>query len=134
MAIGVQVTFDCADPARLSEFWTAALGYKMSDPPEGFDTWQAWAADAGIPEENWNDMSDAVDPAGGGPRLLFQKVPEQKAAKNRVHLDVNVGAGHRGPERRELVDEAAKRLEGLGATRGQTYEQREEYWIVMQDP
>ena len=134
MAIGVQITFDCADPARLTEFWTAALGYKMSDPPEGFDTWQAWAAAAGIPEENWNDMSDAVDPAGVGPRLLFQKVPEPKITKNRVHLDVNVGAGLRGAERRAVVDEAAQRLEGLGASRVEVMELREEYWIIMRDP
>jgi Glyoxalase-like domain len=39
MAIPVQVTFDCADPARVASFWAEALEYKVQDPPEGYASW-----------------------------------------------------------------------------------------------
>jgi hypothetical protein len=39
-----------------------------------------------------------VDPSGAGPRLYFQRVPEGKVVKNRVHLDVRVGTGLMGEE------------------------------------
>jgi hypothetical protein len=89
----VQVTFDAADPAALAAFWAGALGYVADPPPEGFASWEAWATDQGIPEERWNDASAIVDPDGAGPRIFFQKVPEGKAAKNRVHLDVRTAPG-----------------------------------------
>jgi catechol 2,3-dioxygenase-like lactoylglutathione lyase family enzyme len=134
LSVQVQVTFDCADPARMAEFWAKALGYKLQDPPEGWDSWEAWASDQGIPEDDFNSMSAVVDPDGKGPRLLFQRVPEGKSAKNRVHLDLNVGIP-RGDEQasRASVKEAAARLEGLGANKLREAEERGEFWIVMQD-
>ena len=89
-----------------------------------------------MPESEWNSASAVVDPEGKGPRVYFQRVPEPKAAKNRVHLDVNVGGGHSVPaaERRRVVDERAARLVEAGATRVRPFEQRGEYWVVMQDP
>ncbi len=136
MATAIQVTFDCADPNRLAGFWAEALGYRLQPPPPGYDSWEAWAAEQGIPPEQWNAMSAVVDPDGVGPRLLFQRVPEGKTAKNRVHLDVNVGGGHGTPleERKERVDAAAARLVAAGATRLRPFEQHGEYWVVMQDP
>jgi catechol 2,3-dioxygenase-like lactoylglutathione lyase family enzyme len=136
MATSVQVTFDCADPAALSNFWADALGYRLQEPPEGFASWEAFLTDLGVPEEDWNSASAVVDPGGVGPRLYFQRVPEPKAAKNRVHLDLNVGGppGSRLDERKAAVDREAKRMIELGAETVGAVEERGEYWIVMRDP
>jgi Glyoxalase-like domain len=137
MATRVQIVFDCADPAREAEFWIATLGYVLPDPPPGHADWDDWARAQGIPEDHWNDARAIEDPAGIGPRVFFQKVPEGKVAKNRMHLDVNVGGGHGVPleERRRQVDAEVARLKALGATdeRG-AIEQRGEYWVRMNDP
>jgi hypothetical protein len=79
-------------------------------------------------------MWAVVDPSGAGPRLLFQKVPEAKTAKNRVHLDVNVGAGLRGADRRAAVRQRAEELVSLGATRLGEAEGFGSFWITMLDP
>ena len=70
----VQVTFDCADPRALSLFWNATLGYELPPPPPGFDSWAAFSET--LPEEKRNLASASQDPAGDGPRLFFQQVPE----------------------------------------------------------
>ncbi len=136
MAIPIQVTFDCADPARLALFWAAAVEYKLQDPPEGYDSWPVFLIAIGIPEDQWNRASAIVDPEDRGPRIYFQQVPEPKVVKNRVHLDVNVGGGPGMPpdERRVRVDAAVERLCALGATRLRPMEEHGEYWVVMQDP
>jgi len=134
VSVQFQVTFDCADPARMAEFWARTLGYKEQDPPEGWGSWEAWARGQGIPEVEFNSMSSVVDPDGRGPRLLFQRVPEGKSAKNRVHLDLNVGLPRYDPKAsRARVVEASERLVGIGATKLREAEERGEYWIVMQD-
>jgi hypothetical protein len=113
----IQVVFDAADPEKLAEFWGLALGYVPEPPPEGFASWEEFARDAGIPEHQWNEMASRVDPAGEGPRLYFQRVPEGKTAKNRVHLDVRVaGREVRGEERKRLVSEHVERLVQAGAS------------------
>ena len=137
MATGVQVVIDCADPAHLAQFWTTALHYKLEDPPDGFSTWEAWLADAGIPESEWNSASALVDPDGAGPRIYFQRVPESKVVKNRVHLDLNVSKKREvgAEEGRRRVDGEVERLAGVGATVVRPGgEERGEYWVVMQDP
>jgi hypothetical protein len=136
MAIGVQVVLDCADPSRLAGFWAEALGYKLDDPPQGYDRWEDWLRDQGIPEEHWNDASAVVDPDGAGPRIYLQRVPEPKTVKNRVHLDLNVSGGSPVPieERRRRVEAEAERLTGIGATRLRAVEELGVYWVVMQDP
>ena len=136
MATSVQVVIDCADPARLAAFWATALGYKMQDPPEGFTSWEEWLAAQGIPESEWNSANAVVDPAGRGPRLYFQRVPEPKTVKNRLHLDLNVGGGHATPleERRGRIGAEVERLLEAGATRLRANEERGEFWVVMQDP
>nr|MDQ3342551.1 VOC family protein [Actinomycetota bacterium] len=116
MATGVQITFDAADPDRLAQFWATALGYVLQPPPEGYDSWEEWATDVGIPPEEENSMSAVVDLDGDGPRLLFQRVPEAKTAKNRVHLDVNVGKAVPQRQRRAHVGAEAARLVEAGAT------------------
>ncbi len=134
MAHSFQVTFDAADPAAVAEFWAAALGYVVQPPPEGYATWDEFADAVGIPEEERGNLSAAIDPDGDGPRLLFQKVPEGKAVKNRVHLDVNVtehGLSHE--ERRPIIDEEVGRLIGLGATKLRDFDDPTGVWTVMQD-
>jgi hypothetical protein len=76
-----QVTFDCADPERVGRFWCEVLGYEPPAAPAG----GSWFA--------------CSDPNGVGPRLFFQRVPEGKVVKNRVHLDVRAGTGLVGEER-----------------------------------
>ncbi len=137
MALRFQVTIDCADPDRLATFWATALGYKKQDPPEGYATWPAFLAAQGIPESQWNSASAVVDPEGVHPRIYFQRVPEHKIVKNRVHIDLNVSGGSKLPleERRKHVDAEVERLVEEGATvfRPGSVEGGE-YWVVMQDP
>jgi hypothetical protein len=136
MATGVQVVFDCADPARMAKFWSEALHYAEQDPPAGFDSWQAWLKAQGIPESEWNSANAVVDPAGTGPRIYFQRVPEGKSVKNRVHLDLNVGGGRTTPldERKRRVNAEAERLIALGAKRAKSQEGGGEFCLNMYDP
>ncbi len=138
MATTFQVTFDCADPNRVASFWAEVLGYKLQDPPGSYDTWEDWLRDHGVPEEDWNSASAVVDPEGKLPRLYFQRVPEPKTVKNRVHLDVNVSAGTDGTleARRAVVNSEVERLVGLGArvVRPGKVSELGEYWVVLQDP
>ena len=137
MGTEVQVVIDCADPDRLARFWVDALHYKLQDPPDGFGTWHDFLRAQGVAEESWNDASAIVDPESAGPRIYFQRVPEPKVVKNRVHLDLNVGPGVAAPleERQRAVDAEVDRLRAAGAkvVRPGSVE-REEYWVVMQDP
>ena len=113
----VQVTFDCAEPERVARVWCEVLGYVVPPPPEGFASWDE--ADRALPPERRGAAFACVDPAGVGPRLFFQRVPEGKVVKNRVHLDVRVGLGLVGEERLAALEAECTRLVALGATRGQ---------------
>ena len=134
----VQVTFDCADPGALAAFWIETLGYRLDDPPGGFDTWEAALEAWGVPRDEWNSRSACHDPEDSGPRLFFQRVPEGKTTKNRVHLDVRAAPGLRGDERMAALESEAERLVSLGATRVRRFEPEsspgEAGFIVMQDP
>ena len=114
----LQVTFDCAEPARVARFWCEVLGYVL---PEDYEDDPAWAA--------------CADPTGAGPRLYFQRVPEGKVAKNRVHLDVRVGKGLVGEERLAVLESECARLLPLGARRVQLLvaDEENESCLVMQD-
>lgn len=136
MSIPIQVTFDAHDPMALAEFWAVALGYVIQPPPAGFESWDEFADANGIPQENRNDLAAIVDPDESGPRILFQRVPEVKAVKNRVHLDVNAGGGH-GVDYVDRVDAVDRHIEVLldaGATKASVFGERGEYWVVMADP
>ena len=131
----VQVTFDCADPRALSLFWNATLGYAFPPPPPSFDSWDAFSET--LPEEKRNMASASEDPAGAGPRLFFQQVPEGKSVKNRVHLDVRAAPGLQGDERMAALEAECERLVALGATRIERFEPSPPMGgghIVMQDP
>jgi 4a-hydroxytetrahydrobiopterin dehydratase len=88
-----EICIDANDPAVLRPFWRTALGYMDEQTPEG--------------------AVDLVDPAGVLPTVWFQKVPEVKTSKNRMHLDVSVQT----QERERLVDA----LVALGGTVVATY-------------
>ena len=135
MAVEVQVTFDAADPRALGAFWCEALGYVEQPPPDGFASWEDAIASWGMPPGRIEEQYAIVDPAGRGPRVYFQRVPEPKTAKNRVHLDVNVGAG--APDdaaRAEAVRSRAHDLVRRGATVQREVAQDGEFWIVLTDP
>jgi hypothetical protein len=139
MATRIQVTIDCADPDLLARFWAEALHYQMEEPPDGFDTWQAYWVSRGLPAEEIEDGYDSVvDPEGVGPRIWFQPVPEGKVVKNRVHLDLAVSGGRTVPlaTRQERVDAEADRLVAAGATRLRvlSVEGVDHYGVVLQDP
>ncbi len=111
-----QVTFDCADPERVARFWSEVLGYVL-------------------PEEEPGSTFACSDPAGVGARLFFQRVPEGKVVKNRLHLDVRVGTGLVGEERVAALEAECARLIPLGATRVQLLlaDDENESTLVMQD-
>lgn len=136
MTTTIQLVFDCADPDRIATFWAEVLGYRFQPPPDGFETWDAFLASIGIPEAQRHDANAIIDPDGVRPRIFFQKVPEPKAAKNRLHIDVNASGGTRDlAEKKRLVGAAVDRFKALGATdhRG-PMERGEEYWVRMNDP
>ncbi|WP_217197137.1 VOC family protein [Streptomyces buecherae] len=110
-----QVTFDCAEPERVARFWCEVLGYEVPPPPEGFASWDDFVRS--LPPERQDSAFACVDPSGEGPRLFFQRVPEDKVAKNRVHLDVRVGTGLVGAERLAALEAECTRLVALGAER-----------------
>ncbi len=101
----VQVNIDCAEPARLVEFYCAAFGYR----PHGSE----------------GTIYSSITADDGRPKLVFQRVPEAKAGKNRMHLDFIVGP---------VIESEAARLVALGATRGEQLSEFGCNWIVMHDP
>ena len=140
-----QVTFDAHDPRALSTFWRDVLGYVHPGPPgvevpEGsdpLDAWDEFLARVGVPEDQRNNASAIEDPAGEGPRVFFQRVPESKTAKNRVHLDVRAAPGLQGEERMAALEAECERVVALGATRVRRFEPDPPMslgFIVMQDP
>jgi predicted enzyme related to lactoylglutathione lyase len=103
------IQIDCPDPERLALFWAEVLGseidYRLGDPPQ---------------------FVNVAAKEGGGPSVSFQRVPEPKTVKNRVHLDVLV----------DDVGEATRRVEGLGGRRRDDHDFREHgfSWRRMADP
>ncbi len=113
------LTIDCADPAALARFWADALDYPT----------------AGIEEDPGNAGATLASPADGLPLVYFQRGPEGKVAKNRVHLDLQVGGEGALEDRKARIDAEAGRLVALGASdrRGPVAEGGS-YWIRMNDP
>ena len=140
-----QITFDAADPRRLSMFWAKALGYAHPAPPgqdlfateSPFDAWDRYLTEIGIPEDQHNIASAIEDPEGNGPRIYFQRVPEEKTVKTRLHLDLRSVPGLEGEERMEALEAECRRLIDLGASRLERFEPEPPLsggFIVMADP
>jgi hypothetical protein len=132
MARLVQVTVDAKDPHGLARWWADLLGYEVED---GHDFVQSLLADGVITDADvvWVDgrlafssAAAASDPEGRGPRLHFQRESEEKAVKNRVHLDVPVDP--------DQLDREVERLRGLGAELVTLKAQNDQRWANMLDP
>jgi hypothetical protein len=113
------VTFDCRHPASLARFWAAALdGYDVA-PYDDEELARLRAMGVDDPED---DPTVLVEAPGVSPRLFFQRVPEEKVVKNRVHLDLR--ADDAGREIARLVE--------LGAT--VVADDPDAGFVVLQDP
>ena len=127
-----QVTFDCTDPHAQAAFWAAVFGSTVEDHSVLVDQLVAdgrMAAEDRIDLDGrsaFRDVATCIDPAGVEPRLFFQRVPESKTAKNRVHLDVHVDEAEKPAE----VD----RLVALGARLVEVHSDRGPTTYVMRDP
>ncbi len=133
MAFDFQVTIDCAAPHELADWWAEALGWQVESQDESFirrmvETGAASESDTTTHKGAlvWRVGAAVTSPDPGRPRLLFQSVPEPKTGKNRLHLDVRVGA-----ERQEAE---VARLLGLGATELWRGSQGPYAWVTMADP
>ncbi|CAN5230101.1 VOC family protein [soil metagenome] len=104
------ITFDCADPQALSWFWADLFGY----PRAQWGEFGEQLKQQGLTDADLATRSIAEDPTGEGPRFFFQKVPEGKVAKNRVHIDVRTNPGRRATP--VEVDAEVERIVALGAT------------------
>jgi hypothetical protein len=135
-AFDLHVVFDCSDPDRLARFWMAALGgYDFPfGLPEGFASWDEFADANGIPEDQRNVGRTLVDQVRDRPDIFFLKVPEAKAVKNRVHLDIKVAPGLDGDARRTAIESEAERLVALGATIAHRMDTEAGFHLVLQDP
>lgn len=128
----IQVAVDCADPHSLVRFWATLLGYEIEQDPafvqRMLDLGYATPDDTTVVDGvlTWRTAVACHDPAGSGPRLLFQLVPEPKTVKNRVHLDLHTPEG----EREAFV---ARALE-LGATKLWDGQQGPMTWVTLADP
>ena len=98
------IVIDCANPQSLARFWIALTGFREK-----------------YGDEEWIQLED---PSGRQVSIAFQRVPEPKAGKNRLHLDIGV------------TDEeaAAVRAEDLGATRLWASEDPDDVFITLADP
>jgi hypothetical protein len=109
-----EIVIDCRDPRRLAEFWCRVLDYEILDENEE------------EVEINARQVSREEFLAGPiSPSLLFERVPEGKTVKNRIHLDVS-------PINVDQQDEV-DRLIGLGA-RHVDIGQGQQSWVVLADP
>ncbi|GLX09618.1 MULTISPECIES: VOC family protein [Microbispora] len=139
MTLEWKLVIDCADPHAQAAFWAEALGYEVEDNSAVVGRLLA----AGVVGEEAvtpdraafrtlravRHPDDPVDPDTGtglGRRILFQAVPEPKAGKNRLHIDL-----HAGPERR---DAEVDRLKALGATVLRTVREPGGHHVTMADP
>ena len=105
-AVPIGLVLDSRDPEALAPFWAAALGYVVSA--------RSRTTCCCCPTDD------------DGPKLLLQRVPEDKADKNRMHLDIEVAD----------IEAVASQLVALGATRleADVHEEHDCRWIVMADP
>jgi hypothetical protein len=102
--VRLSVALDCGDVERQADFWAKALGY-----------------DRLFAEAQYVVLGPSQ---GTAPRLVLQQVPEARAGKNRLHLDLHV---------RVVADEVA-RLQALGARpRGAPFDELGHRWQVMTD-
>ncbi len=104
------ITFDCADPHALAQFWSAVTGFAVDEE--------------GAP----GDQEVGLTPPDGHPMLLFIRVPEDRRTKNRLHLDVLPAVG-------TTREDEVQRLRALGASVVDDRRRPDgRGWVVMADP
>ncbi|TYP84749.1 VOC family protein [Blastococcus xanthinilyticus] len=133
MALDFQVTIDCRSPHELADWWAEALGWAVEPQDEAFIRRMVAAGMAAESDTTthrgrlvWRVGAALTPPEPGRPRVLFQAVPEPKTGKNRLHLDVRVGAEQREAE--------VARLVALGATELWRGSQGPLQWVTLADP
>jgi hypothetical protein len=107
------LSFDAAHPQRLAVFWGAALGFEVADDAN-------------------DELAYLSDPSGRTNGVYFQRVPEPKTAKNRLHFDLRPSGS---------MTQEVERLRALGATGDEFVEipasavdGQSTFWTVMADP
>ena len=136
MAYDFQVVVDAADPHAQADWWAETLGWEVEPSDAAFIRRmiaEGYATDADTKMHNgqlvWTEGA-AINAPGGGvsgrPRVLFQLVPEAKASKNRLHLDVRVGE--------DQAEAELARLTARGATFLHRGSQGPHSWITLADP
>jgi len=131
MAYNFQVVIDCVDPHELADWWAEALGWSVEPSDEAFIRKmiaEGYATDGDTTMHRgvlvWKEGAAIRHPDGR--RILFQLVPEPKTVKNRVHLDIFVGA--------ENVEAELKRLTEMGAKFLHRGRQGPHGWVTITDP
>ena len=114
-----EINVDCTDPVGLARFWCAALGYKVLESTDGL-------VEIGPDRGSDAELLEAVRREPLAPSIFFAQVPEGKAVKNRLHLDLS-------PVDCTQSEEVA-RLELLGAQHADVGQTGAESWVVMADP
>lgn len=98
------IIVDGRDTAVLANFWSSVLGLELAEPTPPYQ--------------------DLVPEVDGAPIISFQKVPEVKSGKNRVHLDVKV----------DDLDRAEEQIRKLGGNVLQRMNQNGFEWTIAADP
>jgi hypothetical protein len=133
MSFDVQVVVDSERPHELADWWAEALGWQVEEQDEAFI--RRMVAEGHATEDQttthrgalvWRVGAAVNSPDPGRPRVLFAGVPEAKTVKNRVHLDVRVGADRREAEVGRLVAAGAREL-----WRGR---EGPSEWVTLADP
>jgi hypothetical protein len=136
-----KLVVDAGDPHALADFWAAALHYEVEDNSALVERLLGLGALPGAATVEFHGRAafrdliavrhpevpyDKDSGTGLGRRLLFQRVPEAKTVKNRLHLDLHPGDGLRAGE--------VERLRGLGASVLREVKEPSGAWVVMADP
>lgn len=141
MTLHWKLVVDANDPHAQADFWAAALGYELEDnsalikrvidmgaapPAAAVDSHGRRAWRDLIAVRHPDDPYDEDTGMGLGRRILFQRVPEVKTVKNRLHIDLHADPGAREAE--------VARLEALGAVVAHRVKEPGGEWVVMTDP
>jgi hypothetical protein len=133
MATDFQLTIDCAAPHALADWWAEALGWSVEPSDEAFIRRMVEAGHATEEDTTthngvlvWRTGQAITSPDPGRPRVLFQLVPEAKAGKNRLHLDLRFGA--------DAQEATVARLTAMGATELWRGQEGPHSWVTMADP
>jgi hypothetical protein len=136
-----QLVVDARSPHDLADFWAAAIGYEVE---QHSDFIQGLLGSGAVQESETTvhngvlsfaelaaichpgDVAERQRGTGAARRLLFQKVPEGKTVKNRVHVDINVGP--------EALSAEVERLQALGATVRAEITAQGSHFFGMSDP